>query len=326
VTGPEQHRETAADCSDTIATSGKAGAKRLDAIEWIRIASAIGVVWFHVPGGGYKDFGHAGLIAFILISVVFQAGGAAKEPPRLYFRKKLLRLGPPWAFWFAVYALGNLARGRELFPYSDGTVPNLLAGPWIGLWFLPFMLAASAGVYLMVMTTRRFNTIAVGAGALLLGLVLLSFHPTLHGLLQPVSPWAQWLHAAPALFLGVTLWSGWALPDARRRPALTAIVLLVITVCLVLFMSGSRNLAVHYGVAILAAGTGFGLRVRLWSVITDMGSLCLGVYLIHFIIMTLLGMLPFPGKNPFLLFALTVPLSFATAAILRRCRHLRLVC
>ncbi|WP_426043717.1 hypothetical protein [Caulobacter sp. DWR3-1-2] len=47
--------------------------KRDSAIEWLRVASAAGIVWYHANVTG-SYWGYAGLIVFLIMSMMFDAG------------------------------------------------------------------------------------------------------------------------------------------------------------------------------------------------------------------------------------------------------------
>lgn len=112
--------------------------ERNDTIELLRVVAACGVIWFHMETTPFKSVGYSGLVFFLIVSVVFQMGAAERGLWHGFFRRRASRLLVPWAAWFVIYGLLNLVKGKVLFPYSSGIVPDILAGPWIGLWYLPF--------------------------------------------------------------------------------------------------------------------------------------------------------------------------------------------
>jgi len=293
----------------------------LDAIEWVRVAAACGVVWFHVAGGPGKQLGYAGLICFILIAVVFQAAGAEKDAFAAYFWKKSIRIIPPWLFWFGFYGLFNAARGKALFPYSTGLAANVLTGPWIGLWFLPFILLTSGVVYGLARATACFKPLALAAGSLAIGMVALGVLPHAPGLWPTMNhpPWSQWIHALPALPIGLGVHGVMKTTGATRLIAMMVLLTVVETVCIDLWDSSS-GVAILYGVAVLVVGVGYLIPSRLPCAVTRFGGLCLGVYLVHSCVMSGLKIFPVAREAPWLLFAATVVLSFSLTSLMRRNR------
>ena len=294
---------------------------RLDAIEWVRVAAASGVVWFHIPGGPFKQIGHAGLICFVLISVFFQAAGATRASFGSYSRKRIWRIVPPWLFWFGFYGLFNLVKGREFFPSSEGLVADLLTGTWIGLWYFPFILILSPVVYGLVKATSGWNPVAAAIGFLGLGILALWSYRFVPGSGVDRSPWLQWAHALPAVPLGLGLHSLTKSEGMKRRLALGLFLLAAEAACLFLWRS-QPDLAVSHGLAVLAVSAGLSVRHPLVPWMTNLGHLCLGVYILHPALVTLFKRIAAVESLPWLLFAVVLASSFAAAAVMRGNRHL----
>jgi peptidoglycan/LPS O-acetylase OafA/YrhL len=294
-----------------------ASVQRLDAIEWARVLAACGVVWFHLPLGPWKEFGHAGLVAFILISVVFQARGAEKERLSCYIRKKADRVIPAWMAWFGFYALINLAKGKAVFPYSSGIVADLFTGPWIGLWFLPFYMACSVMVFGFSQLLIRSNPWVQSVVFLGIGLCLLMQVPGFQAYLAPQTPWAQWLHAFPAVPIGLGIHGILKLPHNSRFIAFW-VFLLVMSGLMSVFAMHHWNLSINYGLAIWLVVLAYLLNVRLWVGITRLGSLCLGVYLIHPVFMSFMKKIPVLGSSALAILAGTLTCSFVMVAVMKK--------
>lgn len=292
-------------------------AARLDAIEWARVIAACGVVWFHLPLGQWKEFGHAGLVAFILIAVVFQAMGSEKEGLGSYLRKKAERVMPPWLVWFCLYAFVNLARGKEVFPYSSGIVSDLFAGPWIGLWFLPFFMASSLVVYIFSRVSSRMKPWVETVFFLGFGLALLTNLPKIQGLLPLEAPWAQWLHACPAVPIGMGIRGILKFPE-NSRLVVGFGFLIVMSGLMAVFSTAYWNLAINYGLAVGLVVPAYLVRIHLWKGITRLGGLCLGVYLIHPVFMGLMKKLPLVGESALAILAGTLAFSFFTTAVIKK--------
>ena len=289
---------------------------RLDAIEWVRVLAAGGVIWFHIKEGPYKEAGHAGLICFVLISVVFQAAGPEKEGLGVYLRKKTSRVLTPWLFWFAFYGLFNLGKGRTFLPGSENIIEGVLSGPWVGLWYLPFILIISPVVYALSKWSAGWRPLTGGTLFLVIGLLFLFFSPQLSGPWKGREPWGQWVHALPAVPLGLAMHALLKTKGALRVAAMLTFLLVVELVCGHLLVIDLCT-AIPYAVAVLVTGPGFLIRRRLPEVVTRLGGLCLGVYLIHSAVITFLRTLPAFRETPFLLWLATVLVSFALTALLR---------
>ena len=290
---------------------------KLDAIEWVRVISACGVVWFHVPGGPFKEYGYAGLVAFILISIVFQAAGAEKDPPNVYFIKKAGRILTPWSFWFLFYGVFNLAKGTDLFPNSAGWVSSVLTGPWVGLWFMPFILLVSLVVWLAVQPTKKQNSLAISAGFLLIGAMVLLLCPKAQGIWKGQEPWAQWVHASAAIPIGLSLYHAIKNQGLRRLVALAAILVVCEAACLYL-VGTNRGLAISYGLAILLVCIGFSVPFQHSPLARRLGALCLGVYMVHAALISVLKRAPGLGDQPGLLCAGVIVLSFVGVLLARK--------
>ena len=298
---------------------------RLDAIEWVRVLAACGVVWFHIAGGPYKEIGHAGLICFILISVVFQAASAQKNTAIPYLLKRLRRIIPPWLFWFALYGLYNLLKGVEFFPSSDGFVANILTGPWIGLWFFPFILLLAPLVYALSQFTTGLPRVVNAAGFQLIGIVMMMQSVKSNGDWMNEAPWIQWIHALPALPLGLALHA--VLSTSGITKIVSVIVFLIVFefVCISL-LNDHPGFAISYGLAVLAVTAGFSFPFRLMPAITYLGSLCMGVYVVHSAVIAAIKILPGMESQPWTILIATLMISFFSVHLLRKDRQMVKFC
>ena len=102
-------------------------------IELLRVLSALGIVWFHSETKG-SNFGHSGLIFFLILSV-FLGGGQQNSS----IQKRAKRLLVPWLIWFAYYGAINLVLQKSVIPLNNGLIAGVLSGPRIHLWYLPFI-------------------------------------------------------------------------------------------------------------------------------------------------------------------------------------------
>jgi fucose 4-O-acetylase-like acetyltransferase len=172
---------------------------RLD-VEWLRIGAAIGVVWYHMglPGA---QMAYAGLVIFVIVSA-FYARTTAERSLREAVSTRAERILIPWLFWYLVYGALNLARDKNVVPWRGDLLSSLLAGPSIHLWYLPFIFLVATGCD----AAHRLappRWIAMGAATIAMAALWLTDawrQPSL----DVGYPWAQYAHALPAVFIGLT--------------------------------------------------------------------------------------------------------------------------
>lgn len=292
---------------------------RRDAVEFLRILAACGVVWFHTPGGAWKDVGYAGLICFVMISSYFLMVGARKDVAGVYFHKRVSRVIAPWAFWMLVYGTFNIIRGKNLFPASEGIVTGLLTGTWIGLWYLPFVLVMAVLVFYFAKATADVPAWVGSVLWLILGISAMRILPGLDARWLTLTPWAQWLNALPAVFLGMSIHETLRPPAAPRWTLMLLTVVLVEAVA-VWMWHGHRGISITYGLSIIPVAAAFLSNARLPRAFVSGGALCLGVYLMHALFIGGFRMVPMFRNSPLLLFVLAVILSFGVTAALQRNR------
>ena len=162
--------------------------KRAD-IEILRILSAFGIVYFHAADLHFRDIAYSGLIIFTIISVYL-----VDANKKYNVTERISRLLLPYIFWAVLYGvLYYLANGR-VFKLNYNFVQYLICSPSIHLWYLPFIL----------MVTLIINKIKIRVGSVswFLSLIMLISSPFWRSLLVP-PPLAQYLHALPAVFVGL---------------------------------------------------------------------------------------------------------------------------
>src|SRR5262249_45425125 len=117
-----------------------------------------------------------------------------------WLRRRAVRLLVPWLFWSlaiaGVFALRATQRGEPAWGWTKATM--LLYGPEIHLWFLPFLLVATAGVRAAGVLLSQHPARNVATGAFALGAVALALCP-----LTAIGwPFEQGGFSVPALCLG----------------------------------------------------------------------------------------------------------------------------
>lgn len=295
--------------------------RRFDAIEWVRVAAACGVVWYHIKDGPFKALGHGGLVCFVLISVVFLAMGSEKAAFGSYLGKRVERILPPWLFWLAFYGIFNLVKGKEFLPSSENVAAGILSGTWVGLWYLPFILLISPLVFGLATATAGLHSAARAAGFFLIGIVILFSSPQVGASWKSLEPWGQWHHALASIPLGLAMHAVLKTSGKTRVILMGTLVIVAEAVCTWMMLIDSAT-AVPYAVGIPLVGLGFLVPSGLPTAVTKLGGLCLGVYVMHSAVLSFLKLVPVVGHSPLLLWVGAVAVTFAATALMRKNRWL----
>ena len=269
--------------------------ERNDVIELFRVVAACGIVWFHMELVPCRNVGLAGLIFFLTIGVIFQKQAAERVSSQRYFLKRALRLLLPWIVWFVIYGLLNCVTGKSLFPHSSGFVEDLLTGPWIGLWFLPFSFACACVVFAAVKCFCIGSPFVNFFICLILSLLFLVLVVICRVSTPFVAPWAQYLQAVPSIPIGFAFAFALAcLPNSFRM-----LVILqggILLTCGGLYLM-DPGLAVSYSLGTVLVAVSFGFQRKLRCPIRDVSSLCMGVYLIHGAVMSGFKIIPWVTQH-----------------------------
>lgn len=166
-----------------IRVAAQGAMSRNGAIDLLRFAGAVAIVWFHL-GMPYSSLALSALPMFVMLSV----GLASRKS----FSDRMRRFMVPWLFWSMIYGIGkfvDVISGRGTL--ADEFRPwMLLAGPAIHLWFLPFMLLAL--LLLVRITSKRALWVSAALAFIAINLWVLPW------------PVAQWLHVWPAAVIAAT--------------------------------------------------------------------------------------------------------------------------
>ncbi|MBK1876627.1 acyltransferase family protein [Pelagicoccus mobilis] len=285
---------------------------RQGSIEVLRIISALFILLFHIDQSPYKNISHSGLICFIIISIVFQSKSANKTSARDYYSKRITRISNPWLFWFTAYLIINISTQKPLFPQSHGIVNNILTGPWIGLWFFPFILITSITIFPIIRSLSKTNSAIRIAFYSASTLLLLTLYSTLKATTQ--TPWPQWLRALPSIPLALITYELTQFKKQKTIPtaSLTAFTALSCTLL-------APSLTTTYTIATSATAIAFSLEKFKSAKIYQISSLCLGVYVTHSIYIKALNkVVPSASSNFAAVFAFSAILSFLGAYILSK--------
>lgn len=176
---------------------------RSDWIEWARVLSCAGIVWFHAAAP-YENIALGGLIAFTVLGGAFIRPVNDAQGLRSSAGSRAMRLLMPWFIWSLIYGalrvVEALRQGEPAFAWLEPQMT--LYGTWAHLWFLPFLFVAT-------LVMQSVDLIRPGGVSVtrLLGWALVVATPAFVWLEHngPGKPMEQWFSVLPALGLGVLL-------------------------------------------------------------------------------------------------------------------------
>lgn len=244
---------------------------RNQAVEALRIASALGIIWYHANIWG-SPVAYAGLVAFLIISSLFTF---STNRPLWEVVKRIL---VPWAIWMVLYAVFNVVRGRPAVPLDNGVMAGVLIGSGVHLWFLPFMAAFLSAVYL---ARRRLSLAQIaGAASVLLVLAVAMFvwwRPWSISIGVPVAQYAQ---ALPAALLGAA-WGALKFPERHRVWGLGLLALIAASA----LIPQPGGTAYTIGAIAVAIALTRPARDAVRANISRISGAMFGVYLIHLMVL-----------------------------------------
>ena len=189
--------------------------KHFQSIDLARFIAAFGVVAAHVFASEKGWIGHLSLAAFLILTAFLSVQSMQRAGGLYDWGKRVSRILLPWVFWCVVYKIVLIRITDAPQKYVLLTDPfSLLVGPFIHLWFLPFVLLASAFVAPAGRFVQSARAVQAGsAGLAVLGVVAL--WASVHFAMTP--PFAQWLSAAPSFAYGLLAafaltYGGWVWP------------------------------------------------------------------------------------------------------------------
>ncbi|MGD9811233.1 MAG: acyltransferase family protein [Sphingobium sp.] len=250
------------------------GKPRNQALEALRIVAALGIVAFHAHAPGY-DVAYAGLVVFLILAPMFETG--ANWHRRRSLRDLAVTLLIPWLFWFLVYAAINMMRGRAMIPMESGLFAGILTGPSPHLWFLPFLFVTllAINIFKRAGGTAPFVFWLSSAAVVILLLLAPDLRTTI---VSSPSPFSQWLHALPAILLGMALGSAERVRHGRWIVLPVAAVMIPILTGDVAGFDPSYPLG--FVLVVIAAWLG-GRMIPAGVSVEPVSRLMMGVYLVH---------------------------------------------
>jgi len=268
------------------ATPVSLSGERVAGIEQLRIAAAIGIVWFHTEGASYRTIGYAGLPVFLLVFFSLITLRDSARPAAYFLRRRWNRLLRPWLFWSAVYGFCRLSKAlyaanpTEL--WETLSFQTLLAGTSIHLWYLPYAFVSGLLIFEVNRRTRENSHVVAAAAAATVGILTLTVSAVGMRDLRLPRPLPQWEFGLAAIPLGLAIGRCLSIQSRNLRRALLAgIGLAVLAESTVLGASGSGAMAVPYGIATTLVCIAYCREARSNSVVTALAPLTFGIYLVH---------------------------------------------
>lgn len=248
--------------------------QRNQAVELLRILSALGIIWYHAGIWG-APVAYAGLVVFIVLSPMFEAMRAdGKQRSVQTLARRLL---VPWVIWTVIYCILNIVRGKPIFPLDNGWIAGVLIGSGQHLWFLPFMfMFLCAVVSLRRLISRAFLGWVAIAGFISMLVTMVWWRPWSMDVGYPI---AQYAHALLPAFVGTAV-GALGYPLIGGRIVLPVLVGTVVT----LFLPVSGGLAYVVGVAAVLLA----LQPRIANLFRSVdfapvAGATFGIYLMHLV-------------------------------------------
>lgn len=244
-------------------------------IELLRVISAFGIVWFHSEFEHGKSIAYAGLIFFIVLSVYLCM--ISRRTTLLGDRAKRLLI--PWFLWYGIYGFASWIWSGKIFNETPTTLSAILSSPSIHLWYLPFIFIA---LLVLDWAKKRGTSIALFATSIVAFIVWVPISDQLRAM-QFAPPLAQYIHAIPALLVGVML-------GTVRSVSLKHIQTLGLFCLLAIYglTIAPASFGLSYTIGVAASLVLISERSLLpqanWLI--DLGKYQFGIYLVHVLILS----------------------------------------
>lgn len=282
-------------------------------IDLVRFIAACGIVWYHVGSPG-SNIEYCWLLVFMIFSIALMMNGSTDH----FILAKFKRFMIPWIFWSFVYGFTKIAKAAivkkplfyKFYPWM------LFTGVSLHLWFLPFAFLIMILLFI-IKKNINLNTDKNYIWALISGLslVIVSY---VYGSTIGIVPLTQWAFIFPAVPVGIYF-------SSIRHNSIKMLIfdnhiwilMLFIALLAVLQWSG---VYVYYIVAILVCAFAWLYDMKESKVISYLGGLSFGIYLIHELFISAFRLAGIPGKSNLLLI-LTL-LSSIIGVMIMRAFHL----
>lgn len=298
-----------------MATTGvKAGYRR--SVDLARFIAACGIVWDHARAP-YADIGYTALALFLVLTSYLAMGSFERSDGKDFWLARAKRIALPWLVWCLFYRVVYEVVNKE--PHGLLDEPwSLLIGPFIHLWFLPFVMIFLVLIPWISRYIDRVERLYIAS--VLLAVVSIPMG-LLHAQLDPTGwffdtagfplPIPQWLFSLKLFLFGAILAAGKRLGVVWPVIASAALISSVLWYCAPQFASVQMIL-----VAVL-----FELIWRIeikgsWP--TWLAGFAFGIYLLHPACMLVAFKLFGPDVNRSFAAIFTILLAWALTAILQR--------
>lgn len=291
--------------------------QRNHSIDLLRFVAAFGIVWAHmVMSESYSALlGYTSLSVFLVmvpyLSVLRSERlglmSATLNDGRIHVR--IQRILAPWLFWCLVYKVLLAYQQRDASAFFRIDDPfTLLIGPSIHLWFLPFVLIASAVLFPLARAIKSPSSLIV-ATAVSAAISVLSLY--LHDSENLPQPFAQWAFALPPFLFSLLAAYGRKF-DLGYVPVAT-----YLGVCTLFMAFGHSYWPFFSMLAVPIFALAYAANYKN-DPFYSLGKLSFGIYLTHPIFM--LGWFKFVGPTAHLFIGAVVVfvLSAITTAVLLR--------
>lgn len=238
----------------------------------------MGIVWFHSPKSEYGIIGYAGLPIFLLITFMLSAKSPPTIPYKQYMLKRINRLLIPWGFGYLFFGWVHFyIFGHPFVSSSEISFSNLMGGPAIHLWYLPFAFFGVGSIRLLVSVDAIIPRRSMIYLYFILGCIFLFIAPA--GMAQvDIAPWKQWIYATPALFIGLTYGLLWRLENYQNNSIVFGLVL--VAICLI-GLRRNIGFGISYGVGIALFVSATNINSLHHPIVAYLSRLTLGIYLLH---------------------------------------------
>ena len=255
---------------------------RYAGVELLRVLSCVGVAVFHLlPAGqpafaGARTIGYSGLFALTAVMAGLAIPRRA-QPASAVLKKRAARLLIPWLFWVAIFGgLMLVRRGLRGSPLlADLRWFDVLIGPRVHLWFLPFAFVTTVLIALAFRPAQRPGPWAILLAAASIPAAIAAVQLGELGL-----PWKLYVTAAPAVLLGLALGRAAEGKDDTVWRCATCLAYAASAAGTALLSSEGQAAWAHSAAA-LAVVVCFSWRSAAPPWLAWAASLSLGVYLVH---------------------------------------------
>lgn len=299
----------------------------LVSLDYLRVISAFGVVWFHMRIEWDRNIGYAGLFAFAMVASFLAWRSASHRDFLGFARGRFERLIVPWIFWSIFYVLLRTSLSGRITIRPIGEVLNLgmiLGGGHIVLWYLSFMFLVSIAIFAIESVTAKVSRFSLSLFFSLTSLFIVSVMPVI-GAESLSYPFAQWLAILPAVLWGLSVGSALDIPSKQTQLLSFLFISLVVTGSTVYRFWSTLDLgAVSLCLGVLLSISCILVQLPHSPIVKWLSGLTLGVYVLHPCVSKLIEISTFHVPFP-LDVTVVFGLSILCAAALSRVSVLRRV-